>query len=97
MLNMRNNILSDVGLETFRNLGYLRSADFSFNFLRNVPDNLISSEHMEKLDFSHNLLSKIPVSSLRNIAALALCEFDLSHNNIVAIHSNDLSNKFRVG
>lgn len=34
--------------------------------------------------------------SLTNLAALALCNLDLSHNGIVAIHSMDLSNKFRV-
>lgn len=39
---------------------------------------------------------KIPVTSLTNMAALTLCQLDLSHNNIASIHSMDLSNKFRV-
>lgn len=30
------------------------------------------------------------------MAALTMCELDLSYNNIAAIHSMDLSNKFRV-
>lgn len=45
---------------------------------------------------SHNLLMKIPVSSMTNMAALTLCQLDLSHNNIASIHNMDLSNKFRV-
>lgn len=49
-----------------------------------------------RLDLSHNLLTKIPVMSMTNLAALTLCELDLSHNSISAIHSTDLSNKFRV-
>lgn len=41
-------------------------------------------------------MTKIPVTSMSNIAALTVCELDFSHNNIAAIHSLDLSNKFRV-
>lgn len=48
------------------------------------------------MDLSHNMFTKIPVMSLTNLAALTLCNLDLSHNGIVAIHSMDLSNKFRV-
>lgn len=77
-------------------MGDLRIVDLSFNLLRNLPDGLFVGDDMEALDLSHNQLSKIPVSSLTNIAALTLCELDLSYNNIGQIHSMDLSNKFRV-
>lgn len=42
------------------------------------------------------MLTKIPVMSLTNLAALSLCHLDLSNNAIGAIHAMDLSNKFRV-
>lgn len=49
-----------------------------------------------RLDVSHNMLLKIPSSSLSSLAALTLCELHLSNNFISTIHSMDLSNKFRV-
>lgn len=70
--------------------------DLSINSIRGVPESIFTSDDMEKLDISHNQLSKVPVNSIANVAALSLCELDLSFNNILSIHSNDLSNKFRV-
>lgn len=93
---MSENELTEIAAETFRNMGDLRIVDLSSNLLRNLPDSLFVGDDLEKLDVSHNQLTKIPVSSLTNIAALTLCELDLSHNHIGAIHSMDLSNKFRV-
>lgn len=77
-------------------MGDLRIVDLSSNFLRNLPDGLFNGDDLQKLDLSHNQLTKIPVQSMTNMAALTLCELDLSHNHIGAIHSMDLSNKFRV-
>lgn len=96
VLKLKQNELTEIGYDTFRNLGDLRIVDLSFNFLRGIPDNLFVGDDLEKLDVSHNLLTKVIASSLTNVAALTLCELDLSHNNIGAIHSMDLSNKFRV-
>lgn len=95
-MNLHRNALTEIGYDVFRVLGDLRVVDFSHNFLRMIPDNLFAGDDTEKIDFSNNLLTKIPVSSLTNVAALTLCELDLSHNNIGVIHSMDLSNKFRV-
>lgn len=96
VLNLARNGLMEIAPETFRNLGDLRVVDLSENLLRSLPDSLFISDDLEKLDISNNHLTKIPVTSLTNVAALKLCELDLSHNYIGAIHSMDLSNKFRV-
>lgn len=57
---------------------------------------LIFFSMYRSLDLSHNVMIKIPVTSISNIAALTICELDVSYNKIAAIHSLDLSNKFRV-
>lgn len=96
VIKLSQNYLSEVPYDIFKSLNDLRIVDFSFNSLKSLPDNLFSGDAMEDLDLSHNQLTKIPVSALSNLAALTLCELDLSHNHIGAIHSMDLSNKFRV-
>lgn len=96
MIDFHQNELTEIGAETFRNLNDLRIVDLSSNLIRGIPESVFVSDDMEKLDISHNQLSKVPVNSITNVAALSLCELDLSHNNILSIHSNDLSNKFRV-
>lgn len=96
VLNLAQNGLTEIAGETFRNLGDLRIVDLSYNLLRFLPDSLFVGDDLEKLDVSNNQLIKIPVTSLSNVAALSLCELDLSFNHIGAIHSMDLSNLFRV-
>lgn len=96
VLNLAHNFLPEVSYDTFRTLGDLRIVDLSYNNLRSLPDNLFIGDDLEMLDLSHNQLTKIPVTALSNVAALTLCKLDLSHNHIGAIHSMDLSNKFRV-
>ncbi|XP_013100006.1 chaoptin isoform X1 [Stomoxys calcitrans] len=89
------NHLTDIPQEVFKPIRALRVVDFSHNHLRGLPDNLFYNGGMEKLDVSHNMLLKIPSSSLSSLAALTLCELHLSNNFISTIHSMDLSNKFR--
>lgn len=96
VLKLSNNMITDIPTELFRNVHGLRVLEMAYNNLKYLPDGLILEEGLEKLDLSHNQFTKIPVTSLSNLAALALCELDLSHNHIGAIHSVDLSNKFRV-
>lgn len=96
VLNLAHNFLPEVSYDTFRTLGDLRIVDLSYNNLRSLPDNLFTGDELEMLDLSNNQLTKIPVTALTNVAALTLCQLDLSHNHIGAIHSMDLSNKFRV-
>ncbi|KAL1381418.1 hypothetical protein pipiens_013476 [Culex pipiens pipiens] len=95
VLKLSNNLISDIPTELFRNVKGLRVLEMAHNNLKYLPDSLIVEEGLERLDLSHNQFTKIPVTSLSNLAALALCELDLSHNHIGAIHSIDLSNKFR--
>ncbi|XP_058821803.1 chaoptin [Topomyia yanbarensis] len=95
VLKMSNNMISEIPSELFRNVRSLRILEMARNNLKSLPDNLILEEGLEYLNLSHNQFSKIPITSLSNLAALTLCEFDLSHNQITAIHSVDLSNKFR--
>ncbi|XP_052868495.1 chaoptin [Anopheles cruzii] len=96
VLNLSQNGLQEIPAELFRSAYSLRVLDLAHNSLKYLPDNLVISEGLERLDVSHNQFTKIPVTALSNLAAMALCELDLSHNHIGAIHSVDLSNKFRV-
>uniref|UniRef100_A0A182PNT2 LRRCT domain-containing protein n=1 Tax=Anopheles epiroticus TaxID=199890 RepID=A0A182PNT2_9DIPT len=95
VLKLSHNSLTEVPAELFRNAHNLRVLELAHNSLKYLPDNLLLSEGLERLDVSHNQFTKIPVTALSNMAALSLCELDLSHNHIGAIHSIDLSNKFR--
>lgn len=97
VLNLAQNELTEIHHDTFRTLGDLRIVDLSFNLLRNIPDSLFVSDVLERLDISNNQLTRLPVNSMKNLAAFSLCELDLSHNLIGAtIHSRDLSNNLRV-
>ncbi|XP_055618814.1 chaoptin [Toxorhynchites rutilus septentrionalis] len=95
VLKLSHNMISDIPMDLFRNMPALRILEMAHNNLKYLPDSLVFEEGLERLDLSHNQFTKIPVTSLSNLAALALCELDLSHNHIGAIHSVDLSNKFR--
>ncbi|XP_062700932.1 chaoptin-like isoform X2 [Aedes albopictus] len=95
VLKLSNNMITDIPMELFRNVRGLRVLEMANNHLKYLPDGLILQDGLERLDLSHNQFTKIPATSLSNLAALALCELDLSHNHIGAIHSVDLSNKFR--
>lgn len=97
VINLSNNAISDVPMDLFRNARDLRVVDMSHNFIRGLTENFFASDGMELLDLSYNKFTKVPALSLSNLAALTLCELDLSHNHIAAIQSIDLSNKFRVG
>uniref|UniRef100_A0A182QLG2 Chaoptin n=1 Tax=Anopheles farauti TaxID=69004 RepID=A0A182QLG2_9DIPT len=95
VLKLSRNLLTEVPADLFRSVTGLRVLELAHNHLKYLPDGLLLSEGLERLDLSHNQLTKIPVTALSNMAALSLCELDLSHNHIGAIHSIDLSNKFR--
>uniref|UniRef100_A0A182SDA4 LRRCT domain-containing protein n=1 Tax=Anopheles maculatus TaxID=74869 RepID=A0A182SDA4_9DIPT len=95
VLKLSHNLLTEVPSDLFRNVNSLRVLELAHNSLKYLPDNMLLSEGLERLDVSHNQFTKIPVTAMSNMAALSLCELDLSHNHIGAIHSIDLSNKFR--
>ncbi|XP_037955244.1 chaoptin isoform X2 [Teleopsis dalmanni] len=95
LVYLSHNYLTDIPQDIFKPVQGLRVIDLSHNHLRGLPDNLFYNGGMEKMDVSHNMLLKIPSSSLSSLAALTLCELHLSNNFISTIHSMDLSNKFR--
>ncbi|CAD6994601.1 chaoptin isoform X1 [Ceratitis capitata] len=95
LIYLDHNYLTDIPQDIFKPIYALRVVDMSHNHLRGLPDNLFYNGGMEKMDVSHNMLLKIPSSSLSSLAALTLCELHLSNNFISTIHSMDLSNKFR--
>ncbi|XP_050098956.1 chaoptin isoform X2 [Anopheles aquasalis] len=95
VLKLSRNALTELPAELFRGVHGLRVLEMAHNSLKYLPDGLVQSEGLERLDVSHNQLTKIPVTAISNLAAMALCELDLSHNHIGAIHSVDLNNKFR--
>ncbi|ETN67288.1 chaoptin [Anopheles darlingi] len=95
VLRLSGNALTELPADLFRGVHGLRVLELAHNTLKYLPDGLVQSEGLERLDVSHNQLTKIPVTAISNLAAMALCELDLSHNHIGAIHSVDLNNKFR--
>lgn len=94
-LNLAHNFISDVSPELLRFLNGLRVIDLSSNNLRALAENLFPNSGLEILNLANNQLTKIPVSSINTVAAMTICEINLSNNHIGAIHSMDLSNKFK--
>lgn len=96
MLVASHNRITDIPNDLFRFLNYLRIVDFSHNRLRFLPDNLFREEGLERLDISHNLLSKLPLSSMSVATATTLCELDLSWNIISSLAHGGLLGRFKV-
>ncbi|KAJ8950482.1 hypothetical protein NQ314_007869 [Rhamnusium bicolor] len=95
VLQASHNRIADVPNDLFRFLNDLRMVDFSHNRLRFLPDNLFREEGLERLDISHNLLSKLPLSSMSVAAAITLCELDLSWNSISSLSHGGLLSRFK--
>lgn len=94
-LDLANNVITEMPAEIFKYVIGLRVINLSNNNLRSLAENLFFNEGLESINLAYNQLTKIPVTSITNLAALSVCEIDLSNNHIGAIHSSDLSNKFR--
>nr|XP_023026888.1 chaoptin [Leptinotarsa decemlineata] len=90
-----HNHIADVPSDLFRFLTYLRLVDLSHNRLRSLPDNLFREEGLERLDISHNLLSKLPLSSMSVATAMTVCELDLSWNSISSLSHGGLLTRFK--
>ncbi|XP_066248274.1 chaoptin [Euwallacea similis] len=95
VLDVSYNRLTDVPNDVFRYLSSLRMVDISHNRLRTVADNLFREEGLERLDLSHNLLSKMPLSALATAPAQTLCELDLSGNLISSLSHGGLLGRFK--
>ncbi|CAH1127122.1 unnamed protein product [Ceutorhynchus assimilis] len=95
VLDVSYNRITDMPNDIFRFLSNLRMADLSHNRIRMLPDNLFREEGLERLDVSHNLLSKVPLSSLATPAAQTLCELDLSWNLISSLSHGGLLDRFK--
>lgn len=96
LLDTSNNRISEIPNDLFRFLSNLRIVDFSHNRLRTLPDNLFRETGLERLDVSHNLLGKLPLTSLSIASAETLCELDLSWNSISSLaHGGQLA-RFKV-
>ncbi|CAH1114704.1 unnamed protein product [Psylliodes chrysocephalus] len=90
-----HNRIADVSNDLFRFLSNLRIVDLSHNRLRALPDNLFREEGLERLDLSHNMLSKLPLTSMSVATAMTVCELDLSWNSISSVAHGGLLTRFR--
>ncbi|KAJ8961557.1 hypothetical protein NQ318_014809 [Aromia moschata] len=95
VLHASHNHIADVPNDLFRFLTNLRIVDLSHNRLRFLPDNLFREEGLERLDISHNFLSKLPLSSMSVVTAMSLCEMDLSWNSISSLSHGGLLTRFK--
>ncbi|XP_063912433.1 chaoptin-like isoform X1 [Zophobas morio] len=89
------NRIAEIPNDLFRFLTNLRIVDFSHNRLRFLPDNLFREAGLERLDVSHNLLGKLPLTSLSVASAETLCELDLSWNGISSLSHGGQLSRFR--
>ncbi|KAF7273812.1 hypothetical protein GWI33_013503 [Rhynchophorus ferrugineus] len=95
VLDVSHNRIADIPNDIFRFLNNLRLVDLSNNRLRVLPDNLFREEGLERLDLSHNLLSKLPLTSFSAAPAHTLCELDLSWNFISSLSHGGLLERFK--
>ncbi|CAH1176590.1 unnamed protein product [Phaedon cochleariae] len=95
VLRASHNNIADVPNDLFRFLTNLRIVDLSHNRLRSLSDNLFREEGLERLDISHNFLSKLPLSSMTVATAMTLCELDLSWNSISSLSHGGLITRFK--
>jgi len=51
---------------------------------------------MERLDVSHNQLTRVPVGVFSSASGRSLCELDLSGNLIAALQPIDVVHRFKV-
>ncbi|CAH0558981.1 unnamed protein product [Brassicogethes aeneus] len=89
------NRIADIPNDLFRFLNNLRIVDFSNNRLRNLPDNLFREEGLERFDISHNMLSKLPLTSFSIATAISLREMDLSWNSISSLSHGGVFERFK--
>ena len=98
VLYLHHNDLVELPADVFQGLADLRVISMAHNQLRHVPDGaLFAPSWLERLDLAYNQLSRIPVSAFSASSGRSLCELDLSHNFIAAIHPVDAISRLKVG
>ncbi|XP_060524010.1 chaoptin isoform X2 [Cylas formicarius] len=95
LLDVSNNRIADIPSDLFRFLNNLRIVNFSHNRLRALPDNLFREQGLERLDISHNMLSKLPLTSMSVATALSVCELDVSWNSISSLSHGGVLQRFK--
>ncbi|XP_057660248.1 chaoptin isoform X3 [Diorhabda carinulata] len=90
-----HNKIADVANDLFRFLNNLRIVDLSHNRLRALPDNLFREEGLERLDLSHNMIGKLPLTSMSVATAMTVRELDLSWNSISSLSHGGILNRFK--
>jgi Leucine-rich repeat (LRR) protein len=89
--------LTEVPADAFHGLNDLRVVSLAHNRLKQVPDGILfSAAFLERLDVSNNQLTRVPVGSFSAASGRSLCELDLSHNLIAALHPTDAVNRLKV-
>lgn len=95
-MDASNNRIADVPNDLFRFLKDIRIVNLSRNRLRALPDNMFREDSIEHVDFSHNLIGKLPLNCFSVTAARNLYELDLSWNSISSLSHGGMLSRFLV-
>ncbi|KAF4526470.1 hypothetical protein B566_EDAN015132 [Ephemera danica] len=96
VLKLQYNDLVDVPADVFHGLNELRVITLADNGLKQLPDGLVfAATNLERLDVSNNQLTRVPNGIFSASSGRSLCDLDLSHNLIAAIHPTDAVSRLK--
>ena len=84
-LILRNNEITSLGNSSISQLSYLRTIDFSGNFITNIDPNTLTSPYLSLFfaNFSYNEMTKLDVSNAMSLHPF--CKIDYKSNKVTEI------------